>query len=85
MPGTHFSRVLNPGNFGRNFGTKLAKQSFLEQLGLRNGDILKGVNGQKLNSPNDAFQAYQQLLNEPLLQLEVERGEGQQIFTYEVH
>ena len=43
-------------------------------MGLRNGDIMKGVNGQKFSSLEEFFQAYQQLQTEPVLQLEVERS-----------
>lgn len=64
--------------------TELVKNSFLDRIGLRNGDILKGVNGRKLKGPNDAFEAYRQLLREPIVQLEVERGGQTQRFTYEI-
>ncbi|MGH8057172.1 MAG: PDZ domain-containing protein, partial [Candidatus Entotheonellia bacterium] len=64
--------------------TRLSSKSFLEQIGLRNGDILTGINGQKLNTLEEALQAYQALLNESVLQLEVERNQRKELFTYEI-
>ena len=63
---------------------RLARKSFLEQIGLRNGDILTGINGQKLNTLEEALQAYQALQNEPVLQLEIERNQRKELFTYEI-
>jgi len=63
---------------------RLARKSFLEQIGLRNGDILTGINGQKLNTLEEALQAYQALLNESVLQLEIERNQRKELFTYEI-
>jgi len=64
--------------------TNIVKNSFLERIGLRNGDILKGINGQQLNNMDEVMRAYQQLQNEPLLRLDVERGNQTQTFNYEV-
>ena len=54
--------------------TNLPSNSFLGRMGLRNGDIMKGVNGQKFGSLEEFFQAYQQLQTEPMLA----RGRAQQ-------
>jgi general secretion pathway protein C len=64
--------------------TNLPSNSFLERMGLRNGDIMKGVNGQKFASLEEFFQAYQQLQTEPVLQLEVERSNRTETLTYEI-
>lgn len=64
--------------------TRLSSKSFLEQIGLRNGDILTGINGQKLNTLEEALQAYQSLQSESLLQLEIERNQRKELFTYEI-
>jgi type II secretory pathway component PulC len=53
-------------------------------MGLRNGDIMKGVNGQKFSSLEDVLQIYQQLQSEPALQLEIERGSRAETLTYEI-
>jgi general secretion pathway protein C len=64
--------------------TNLPSTSFLGRMGLRNGDIMKGMNGQKFGSLEEFFQAYQQLQTEPVLQLEVERGNRTETLTYEI-
>ena len=64
--------------------TNLPSDSFLGRMGLRNGDIMKGVNGQKFGSLEEFFQAYQQLQTEPVLQLEVERSNRTETLTYEI-
>ena len=64
--------------------TNLPKNSFLGRMGLRNGDIMKGVNGQKFGSLEEFFQVYQQLQTEPMLQLEVERSNRTETLTYEI-
>jgi len=64
--------------------TNLPKKSFLARMGLRDGDILKGINGQRFNGLDEMVQAYQQLQSEPLLQIEVQRGTQTETFTYEI-
>jgi general secretion pathway protein C len=64
--------------------TNLPGNSFLARMGLRSGDIMRGVNGQKFGSLEEFFQVYQQLQSEPTLQLEVERSNRTEVLTYEV-
>jgi general secretion pathway protein C len=64
--------------------TNLPQNSFLAQMGLRSGDVMKGVNGQKFGSLDEFIQAYQQLQTEPMLQLEVERSNRSETLTYEI-
>jgi general secretion pathway protein C len=64
--------------------TNLPSNSLLARMGLRSGDIMKGVNGQKFGSLEEFFQVYQQLQTEPMLQLEVERSNRTETLTYEI-
>lgn len=64
--------------------SNLPKNSLLERMGLRNGDILKGINGQRFGSMEEVLQVYQQLQSQPSLQLEIERGSRPETLTYEV-
>jgi general secretion pathway protein C len=64
--------------------TNLPRNSLLGRLGLRNGDIMKGVNGQNFGSLEEVLQIYQQLQSEPMLQLEIERGNRTETLTYEI-
>lgn len=64
--------------------SNLPQDSFLGRMGLRSGDIMKGINGQKFGSLDEFFQIYQQLQTEPTLQLEVERSNRTETLTYEI-
>ncbi len=64
--------------------TNLPQNSFLARMGLRSGDVMKGVNGQKFGSLEEFIQVYQQLQTEPMLQLEVERGNRSEMLSYEI-
>jgi type II secretion system protein C len=64
--------------------TNLPQNSFLARMGLRSGDVMKGVNGQKFGTLEEFFQVYQQLQTEPMLQLEVERSNRSETLTYEI-
>jgi general secretion pathway protein C len=64
--------------------SNLPRNSLLARMGLRSGDIMKGVNGQKFGSLEEFFQAYQQLQTEPTLQIEVERSNRTETLTYEI-
>jgi general secretion pathway protein C len=64
--------------------SNLPKNSMLARMGLRSGDIMKGINGQKFGSLEEFFAVYQQLQTEPMLQLEVERSNRTETLTYEV-
>ena len=58
--------------------------SLIEQIGLQNGDIIKSVNGMPITKPDQAFAAYQQLMDESQVTLELQRGRGTQVITYEL-
>jgi general secretion pathway protein C len=64
--------------------SNLPRDSFLGRMGLRSGDIMKGINGQKFGSLDEFFQIYQQLQTEPVVQLEIERSNRTETFTYEI-
>jgi general secretion pathway protein C len=58
--------------------------SLIEQIGLHDGDIIKSVNGMPITKPDQAFAAYQQLMDESQVTLELQRGRGTQVITYEL-
>jgi type II secretion system protein C len=58
--------------------------SLMEKLGLRNNDVVKKVNGQAINKPEDVFQAYSQLQRDSNIELEIERGGRSEILRYEI-
>lgn len=55
--------------------------SLYAQLGLRTGDVIKSVNGQPVNTADDAIRLYQQMPNLSAVQMEITRG-GQPEYLY---
>lgn len=67
---------IAPGSGGEVSGFKLIaikEGSIYEKLGLKKDDILKGVNGESVDSPQKAMELYQALKNSDQIQLEVTR------------
>ncbi len=65
-----------PGSGGEVDGFKMLgieANSVFSQIGLKVGDVLKGVNGEKVNSPAKAMELYNNLRNEGRIELEIER------------
>ena len=58
--------------------------SLMEKLGLQNNDVVKRVNGQAIDKPEDVFQAYSQLQRDTNIELEIERGGKREILRYEI-
>jgi general secretion pathway protein C len=58
--------------------------SLIEKIGLRNNDIIKKVNGQMINKPEEVYQAYAQLLKDANIEVEIERGGRSEVFRYEI-
>jgi general secretion pathway protein C len=58
--------------------------SLVHRSGLRDGDIIKRVNGIEIDSPEKAFEVYEQVKNEPVITVEIVRGGKSRTFTYEV-
>lgn len=55
-----------------------------EKLGFRNGDCIKSVNGEMVNSPGKAMELYQLLKQASFVQLGVERGGRDEKFNYSI-
>lgn len=64
--------------------SEIVPGSLFEKIGLRNNDIVKKVNGQMINQPEEVFQAYSQLLSDSQIEVEIERGGRTEIFKYEI-
>lgn len=57
--------------------------SVYEKLKMRSGDVIKSVNGQPINTPQDAIRLYQQLPNMGAVQIEVVRGGRSQFLSHQ--
>ncbi len=80
-------RVVPNFKDGEPDGFKLLsikRGSLIQRAGLRDGDIVKRVNGIEIDSPDKAFEVYEQVRNEPLITVEVLRGGSKKTFRYEV-
>lgn len=71
------ARVVPYFKGGQPYGFRVSNvegESPLFGMGVRSGDVIRSVNGIPVRSPEDAFQAYQQLANQSSVQVELERG-----------
>ncbi len=74
-----------PGSGGEISGFKLVAiktGSIYETLGLKRGDIIKGVNGEPVDSPQKAMELYQALKSADSIQLDVTRGGSSTTLNY---
>lgn len=59
--------------------------SLVEELGLRSGDVVVGINGLGINSTDDMMRAYQTVKNANLVQLEIVREGTKQTLQYKIN
>jgi len=58
--------------------------SLFEKLGILKNDIIKSVNGQKVDSPARALELYQELKSTNSVSIEVGRGDKNEVLSYNV-
>lgn len=63
----------------------IRKGSPFEKLGLQRGDVIKAVNGQKMDSYNAAFDVYKNISDIENLTLVIQRGKEEMELEYEVN
>ncbi|MHB8743275.1 MAG: type II secretion system protein N [Sulfuricaulis sp.] len=73
--------VIEPRAGGGFEVRRIQPGSLYAQLGLRAGDVIQSVNGQPLNSIDDAIKLNQQMSSIPAVQMEITRG-GQAQYLY---
>ena len=61
------------------------KGSLYEKLGLQNNDIIKQINGEKIDSPEKAFSLLKMLRNEREITLNLERQGGAKTMVYHIN
>ncbi|MFW5640437.1 MAG: PDZ domain-containing protein, partial [Thermodesulfobacteriota bacterium] len=60
--------------------TRIRRNSIFRRLGLRNGDIITGVDGEPIESVDDALKFYNNLKSASDVSLEIKRrGRGQKM------
>ena len=84
---TQLRAVPHKGPDGNIDGYRLSgirKGSTIEQLGVKNGDIIHSVNGKELTSVSNAMDAYSSLGSEKSFSFEVTRRNQRQTMQYDV-
>lgn len=76
----HFVSGISQGYWVGN----IQPGSIIEKMGLQNGDVIKKVNGQVLDSPEKIFQIYQKVQGTGVIAVEVERDSRIETLTYEI-
>lgn len=64
--------------------THIRNNSIFNELGLKSGDIVKGVNGQEIESVDDALKFYNNLKSSSSVQLQIERRGQEKSISYEI-
>ncbi len=63
--------------------TYIKQGSMFMKLGLKNGDIITGLNGKPINSPEDAFSFYKSLETGSDISLSIRRDGKQEVINYQ--
>jgi general secretion pathway protein C len=80
-------RIVPNFTEGKPDGFKLLsikRGSLFDRLGLRNGDVVRQINGVPLDNPQKALEVYGDLVSGQSIALDILRGGREQTFTYEV-
>lgn len=59
--------------------------SIYDKLGLQNGDVIAGLNGQPINDPAKAFELLGELKTSNHMELQVKKDGRQSTYTYDIH
>jgi general secretion pathway protein C len=81
------ARVIPHEEDGRVVGVKLygiRRNSLLGRLGVRNGDMLRTINGFSMTSPDTALEAYSRLRSADKLTLAVKRQNKEMTIEYNI-
>lgn len=62
----------------------IKRGSLFDRLGLRNGDVIRQINGVPLDNPQKAFEVYQELESGQSISVDILRGGREQTFNYEL-
>ncbi len=58
--------------------------SIFEKIGLKNGDIIKDINGKQLGDFSKAMEIFEELKNETSLRINLERNKQQSVLQYKI-
>jgi general secretion pathway protein C len=75
--------TLVPSSGGGFLVRQIQPGSLYEKLGMRAGDVIKSVNGQPINTAEDAIRLYQQMSSISSVQMEITRGGKNESLFYQ--
>lgn len=81
------ARIIPHYKDGKANGFKLVgirPGSLYTHIGIRSGDVIRGVNGMEINSPTKAFEAFEQFRTSSDVRLEVERHGQPKTIEYKI-
>jgi len=61
---------------------RISPNSIFRRMGLRNGDVLMGVNGEPIQSPEDAMRLYNNIKSSSEVQVQVKRRGQERTIIY---
>lgn len=64
--------------------TRIQPDSVYEKLGLEDGDIIKAINGDKLDSPQKGMQLFSTLRDQKRISIDIERNGSRLNYTYDI-
>lgn len=65
--------------------SRIQRNSIFRRFGLRNGDIITGIDGRKINSIDDAMGFYNQLVSSSALSLELKRRGRNRVIDFKIN
>ncbi len=80
-------RIVPNFSEGKPDGFKLLsikRGSLFDRLGLRNGDVIRKINGVPLDNPEKVFEVYEGLESGQSIAVDILRGKREQTFNYEL-
>jgi general secretion pathway protein C len=81
------ARIIPHYKDGKANGFKLVgirPGSLYSHIGIRSGDVIRGVNGSEINSPTKALQAFEKFKSESELDLEITRRGQKKVIHYKI-
>jgi len=63
---------------------RIKEESVIGKMGIRDGDVIKGVNGFELMSPKTIFEAYRKYKDRNLIELQLLRGDKPVTLSYNI-
>ena len=76
-----FMEGKNPAGF---LVSNIKPGSLFSKMGLRNGDVIQGVNGETVTTPDQAIELYESLMEGGTIDLDIKRGRRTQKLRYAV-